>query len=611
MDTDDDKVRPHNDFVAQLDELLMAKRSDEAYAFMQDEENQSKIASNCTELIPTVMQYLTEKNLAQNPQLHNICENILINIATQGNETDVVLGLVEVVQTTESDNTIVSVMKAMQAYLMKQIELRPLEWMLDSIQEYASELPLSEQLRNALDDEEEKLLENEEEVRRIVCFYIFMRNFYDPILDTVMKADTPNDGYFFNYGQTRRNVLTCFLIQLFGVPFSYLDLSDPVPNIPTKHVTQTNLYTRQCVTSLSKHVSDLVVNPLRLIVYGHRRKLWPYVFTESDDPEKYSKIPSDIFVLPAKISMTALSVMFYALFVENLFEPNIPKIYRPVYLLEMGLYYATELLSSDEETLRTKGLRLAAKLIENLHGEQLDDDTIELDIHKDFMKNLIKVLDSTQVKRNSTVGIQLLNCYLNTFKTTTPKYFHIYHLLETTTNNKIRGLLVTTYKNIIANQLNSPDPNAISELQKFCGGYKMEWLLLNQICVMPKGVETDILTNNDKIMAALNMLRFLVIRDKQNVTGIWDCIGAIEERFLTTLRTALECSRAHYRLEEKRLREEKPANIECDVAVAGCSYDYMPKENQLQALAIGQNTFDLIDNVLSHLTESIESHNRK
>ena len=178
------------------------------------------------------------------------------------------------------------------------------------------------------------------------------------------------------------------------MPFAYLDLSDPTSNAKSnKGVTLTNVYTRQCVTSLAQHLCKLVVNPMQLIVYGQRRALWPYVFSESDDPEKYSGMPLDIFLLDAKVSLTSLAIMFYTLFVENLFEENKPKIYCGVYLLEMGLYFATDLLSGTEETLHTKGIRLATKLLQNLHNEQLDDDTLDLDIHKIFATKLIGVLD--------------------------------------------------------------------------------------------------------------------------------------------------------------------------------------------------------------------------
>ncbi|XP_055312402.1 glomulin isoform X1 [Sitodiplosis mosellana] len=605
---------PEEKFSTHLDDLLANKQSQDALELIENGDNERNVIDNCSELITTVVKYLTDQNLAQNFELHNACEKILIKIATLCDESDAVFGLLEIIDSTETDNTVVSVLKALQALLLKQPQQnsRALEWVLNSVQQYASELPLSIQLRNRMDDEEEQLLEEEDEVKRIVSFYIFMIKFYEPILDKIIENEPANNTSFRNNGLTQRNILACFIIQLFGIPFAYLDLSDPTSNAKNdRGVTLTNIYSRQCVTSLVHHLTKLVVNPLQLIVYGQRRALWPYVFSESDDPEKYSFMPLDIFLLDAKVSITSLAVMFYALFVENLFEQSKPKIYRGIYLLEMGLYFATDLLSGTEETLHTKGIRLAAKLLQNLHDEKLDDDTLDLDIHKIFATKLIGVLDSTQVRRNSQLGVDLLQKYIGIFKTINAKYFHIQHLLESTTNNKIRSLLVTIYKNVIADQINAVDANAQPEVSVFCRGEKLKWLLLNRICIMPRGVETDILQHNDLIMAALNMLRFLAIRDKKNATQIWDYMSEIEEKFLKTLRTSLDCTRAHYKLEEKRIQEKKTAGVECEVKIPDSEYMDMSEENQLRMLAIGQNTFDLIDNVLCHLIECIEAYRAK
>lgn len=609
------------DFTARLDQLLRTKKTQEALAIIDNTENREKIVENCPDLIPTIVKYLTDQNLVQNFELHNACERMLIKIATEGHDDDVVIGLLEVIDSTKTDNTVVSVLKALQALLLKQDTdtMRAMEWVLNTVQQYASELPLSPQLRNRLDDEEEQLLEEEDEVKRIVSFYIFMVNFYEPILTQIIECEPANQHHFRNNGQTRRNILACFLIQLFGVPFAYLDLSDPASNVRSERgVTLTNVYTRQCVTSLAQHLTKLIANPMQLIVYGHRRALWPYVFTESDDPVKYSGMPSDIFLLDAKVSLNGLAVMFYALFVEHLFAQNTPKIYRAAYLLEMGLYYAADLLSHGEEALSTKGIRLAAKLLDNLHDNLLDDDTLDLDIHKRFATQLIDMLDNTQLRRNSQLGVELLQKYLSRFKTINAKYFHIQHLLESTTNNKIRSLLVTIYKNVVADQLNAVDGQQQNHVSIFCSGEKLKWLLLKRICIMPKGVETDILQHNDLIMAALNMLRFLAMRDKKNVTQIWDCMDEIEMQFLKTLRTSLDCTRAHYRLEEKRIQEKKTVRgaggdgPQCQVNVAGADeFMDVSDENQLRMLAIGQNTFDLIDSVLSHLNECIEMYRKK
>lgn len=621
MDTDSVEVeKPANSdrLSVYLEELLNEKKTDEALAVVKNAANHGKVYTDCSDIITAVVKYFTDRNLAQNPKLHSGCEEILKAVANVADVGEVILELLEVIDSTKNDNTVVSVLKALQICLLRRNDrhARSLEWCLNSIQSYACELPLSPDLRHRLDSDEEQFLEEEDQVRRIVSFYFYLFLFYEPILDQILVNDTQNENNntFRDNSLTRRNALTAFIIQLFGEPFACLDLS--VPNADSEKekivLTHTNVYTRQCVQSLVQHLLKLMSNPLQLIPYGERRLRWPYILPAEDDSLN-ALPPSDIFLVEEKAPITALSIMFYALFAENLLPENTPKIYRSIYLFEMGLYYASELLSKSEESLRMKGIRLATKLLDNLQNECLNDDTLDLDIHKIFVTNLVNVLDTTQVRRNSKLGVELLQKYVTKFKSIDAKFFHVRRLLITTENNKIRSFLITMYKNIIADQLNEMNDESKMEIATCCRGEELRSLLLNQICTMPDGIETDILKHHDVIMAALNLLRFLIIRDANNYTQLWNHIEEIDEKFLKILRDALDCSRAHYRLEEKRIQEKKSHDdVECEVEIADAGENYMSMstENRLQALSIGQNTFDLIDSLLSRLNECIESRNQ-
>lgn len=608
-------VQPKVDVLAtRLESLLIAKQPEQALALVNSAENESSVVSDCSDAITTVVKFLTDQNLAQNPKLYNGCEEILKSIAAKASEGEVILELLEVIDTTKNDNTVVSILKALQICLLKQRErrARSLEWCLNSIQLYVSDLPLSPELRHRLESEEEQFLEEQDEVRRIISFYFYLFLFYEPILKNILDNPVPNDTYFRNNGLTRQNILACFVIQLFDEPFACLDLSMPSNDQSDKLGKHTNEYTRQCIQSLINHITQLMVDPLRLLTYGEKRARWPYVLPECDDSMMNSLPPTDIFLIEEKAPLTGLSVLFYALFAENLLPENTPKVYRAVYTFEMGLYFATDLLSSVEESIRTKGIRLASKLLENLRLEQLGDDTLELDIHITFLTNLVNVLDSTQVRRNSKFGIELLKSYIMRFETIEAKHFHIRRLLKTVDNNKICSFLVTIYKNIIADQLNTADANEHFAISPYCRDNELHTLLFDHICTIPDGVETDILKHNDLILAALNILRFLVIRDVQNRTMLWDYIGEVQDKFLKPLREALDCSRAHYRLEEKRIQEKKSPDIDCEVSsLTGNDYMAMSAENRLQVLSIGQNTFDLIESLMSRLNECIETRGSK
>jgi hypothetical protein len=77
--------------------------------------------------------------------------------------------------------------------------------------------------------------------------------------------------------------------------------------------------------------------------------------------------------------------------------------------------------------------------------------------------------------------------------------------------------------------------------------------LLKIVAVVEEGATQDILQISDRVVALLNFLRYLLLRDppNENVTKIWDFISTIEKHFIDPLRLALDLSKGHYRKLEK------------------------------------------------------------
>lgn len=136
--------------------------------------------------------------------------------------------------------------------------------------------------------------------------------------------------------------------------------------------------------------------------------------------------------------------------------------------------------------------------------------------------------------------------------------------------------------------------------------------LLDLVLFLPEGAETDLLQNSDRIMASLNLLRYLVIKDneKDNQTGLWTELAKIENNFLKPLHTGLNMSKAHYEAEIKNSQEnsqevQKSKDL-CSVTVGGEEIPNMPPEMQLKVLHSALFTFDLIESVLARVEELIE-----
>ncbi|KAJ8039234.1 Glomulin [Holothuria leucospilota] len=135
---------------------------------------------------------------------------------------------------------------------------------------------------------------------------------------------------------------------------------------------------------------------------------------------------------------------------------------------------------------------------------------------------------------------------------------------------------------------------------------------------LPQGSQTDLLEESDKIIASLNFLRYLLLRDPKDVdaTGIWSVLEQTDKGYLSELITGLELSRIHYKQraddlldEKKRAKKAKDAET-LSVSVGGQEIGKMPFEQQMQVLTSAQFTFDLMQSLLGRVNEIISAEAR-
>lgn len=583
-----------------LDKHLSEKNVTGALHAIEDNKYNSSLLNNCSDAVAVIMKYLTDDNYNNRAEIYDVCENILKVIAQKSKEEEALFEFMEIIETTKSDNVFTSTLKSLQICLLrqKQNKARSLEWCLNSIQSFISELPFSEEMKNKLDSEEEKLLELSDDVQRILTNYITLFLFYEPVLDSLTAK--PTNEVFRNVNITRKNVLGCFILQLLGPPLAYLDLSEPV------NKTLTNTYSRQCAETIVRHFSMLFPDPYFLLPYAERRIRWP-IKNRSTAAGVYEDAPKNIFAIEEKVPIIAVGLLYYLMFAENLMPVNAPMVYTELHLFESSLYVISEMFKSNENTIHFKALLLTTAMLERFGDQRIPSDSLELKIHEVFCVELIRIISQTQIKRNSQKASQLIKKYILQFDQD-GRMVLIKNLLNVATHNGLVGYLITIYKDMISEALGSSD----TEVSSHFSGSELKSLMLQQICVLPKGSETDLLQNSDSIICALNMIRYLSIRDKNNRTNYWDCVRAIEEQFLSPLRVGLDMTRAHYKLEEKRVQDgTDDKGVDVEISVSGEALPTMTKEYKLQMIASAMNTFEMMESLLSRVNECIDSVKRK
>ena len=138
--------------------------------------------------------------------------------------------------------------------------------------------------------------------------------------------------------------------------------------------------------------------------------------------------------------------------------------------------------------------------------------------------------------------------------------------------------------------------------------------ILKKICRLSNGAETDLLEVSDEIMASLNFLICLLIRDKDNNHfDLGQILPYLENNFINPLEKGLSMSRAHYKLkleEQNKNTVHLESTSEISLMVGGQALPEMSHEQMKEVVHAAMNTFDIMECVLCQLKDVI-SRNKK
>ncbi|XP_016379071.1 glomulin, FKBP associated protein a [Sinocyclocheilus rhinocerous] len=306
----------------------------------------------------------------------------------------------------------------------------------------------------------------------------------------------------------------------------------------------------------------------------------------------------------------SLACLSHLLFVDHIAVDIFPAVLSPIFVLQCNMEYIELLLSRTEESRLQKGLELYEKSLMRVEDNSLPVDLLELKTFFSVPQNLVKVMTLCPDQTLRTKGLKVFQLSIDKFNTEA-KYKFFKGMLKTSHHAGVEGYIIKNIKNQIDFSLKQCNGN-----DWFLGKHLLP--LLRLVLCLPQGPETDLLQNLDRIMESLNLLRYMLIRDKEweNETGIWTELYKIEDNYLKPLRTGLNMSKAHYEAELKSAKENKKISSKdskasvCTVTVDNEKLHNMTPEMQIQVLQSAVFTFDLIEGVLARIEEIIETKER-
>lgn len=570
----DTKMEVDNNFITAVKNGLKECNTAHVISLFQEKKHQHDIENNSWDLIPVICEYLTEKVKVENPELHLCCEKLINTITDKANPEECILQMLEEVEEARDDTAFVTLLKPLQTVLnrIKTKRQNSLAWTLNSIKLYVEKIQVPES-RN-LEGDEKMVMEADPVVDRITRLYLDLLPFYDVLIEELNRTEQESL-------QERKLILTKFLMHLLGKPLAYLNL---------EYDGKTKSRARRIVENLCEKIVNLLKDPIILV-----------------ELEECYNNQDTVYVTSPFVK----AVLFYLIFAEHLFIEKVPKVYNPVYVFQTYLYLISALCCENHQFLIEKALKLSDAFVESVKGFELSYQLLDSNSHCLFFKTISSIIIYNPSEHNRKFALAILRKYLDNFEIH-GRYMLLYNIVRTIPEQQssLIGYLITYYKDMLNEALNTEKDDVLI----YFTGHKL-CNLLNLFCYLHQGEQSDLLELADQIIASLNLLRYLAIRDKTNRTEIWNYFPELDEKFLKPLKKGLLLSRAHYDLKINELNEEMKTNkgvkakaSNVSVTVGGENLSEMPTNEKLKVLNSAMTAFDIMESLLGRLVEIIESH---
>ena len=289
----------------------------------------------------------------------------------------------------------------------------------------------------------------------------------------------------------------------------------------------------------------------------------------------------------------------YLLVGERLSQDRMPSVYTNIYLLRSSSVHILTLIKQTNQIRIHKGLLLLQNLLNNFKQHSLSGNEAEDPSLLSLLSPLVSVIIHQEVEELRKLGF---SCYAHFVKMFSARArFSLYkYLLKTINHSGLLGWTVTSLKDVIAASLVSDQ-----YIDLYSGSSLSE--LVTPLIKLKHGAETDLLEISDELLATLNFLQFLLVRDRDNKTGISDW----KEDIITwtdQITEGLDMSIAHYQQKLKVPQEDGMPGL--GVMVGGRELPPMDQKQMKEVLYSALNTFSIIQFNLGRLKDLLNRENK-
>ncbi|KAK1339796.1 hypothetical protein QTO34_018353 [Cnephaeus nilssonii] len=233
--------------------------------------------------------------------------------------------------------------------------------------------------------------------------------------------------------------------------------------------------------------------PKMIFNHGKKKRTWDYLEFEEEEDKQFAD---------------SLASLAYLVFVQGISIDQLPMVLSPSYLLQFNMGHIEVFLQRTEESVFSKGLDLLENSLLRMEDNSLLHQYLEIKSFLTVPQGLVKVMTLCPDETLRKKGLAMLQLYINKLDSQ-GKYTLFRCLLNTSNHSGVEAFIIQNIKNQIDTSLKRTHNN-----KWFTGPQLIS--LLDLVLFLPEGAETDLLQNSDRIMASLNLLRYLVIKDNEN-----------------------------------------------------------------------------------------------
>ena len=588
--TETTETRPEIDEATYMYEAiktyLEGGQSSEVRDILKVPENRVKLKVIAWDLVSLFTLYIDRFTYEEIQGVYEVSLEGIKLLVEIGKPKEILLVLLEQADTFNDDTKYINLLSPIQTCLLKMEEKKYLSLGIAMETLYAHILSL-EIPSYDVEGEERKLLDSDPKIKRVCEITSTFISFLEPFCDEVKdlkgtKKELSNKVVM---------ELTRFLLRLLEQPLVRLDvIKDEDLSEGPCYVTALDVMTLFSKVQVNVHTCVQRVENENVLIRKSREGVG------TNDGCDYSLVDP--------YSDLGLSMYLYLSYSQGMAQDTIPQVYTPLYVYEFCHKYALYLIRCEPSIVIHKGLTLLKSTIGRLSSQSVDYDYVESLYIKDTVSVISQIAISSSDQNCRKIAIQLLPNLLDKFNMKGRNKF-LKYLINCTPHGGIVGYAIHMLKEEIDSSLSLCIPCEYFMGQPLCD-------LLRCVFSLPDGATTDILDQRDRILAALNLLRFLLLRDdrRSNITGFWNIVEEIEKSYCDPLRTGINMSKGHYQMEIRNVKEgcDVPKEgSEFSLTVGGVRMPSLSKEQQEEVLETGLISLDMIESVLGRVCELIST----